>query len=108
MKNLLSNKAFASEVPIKILKESTFGFPKLTNCINECLINNKFPDTLKLSDLTPVFKNLDSSNKANYRPISILSLVSMVFEKIVYDQFYKYTENYLHQVMCGFRRVHAL
>ena len=43
------------EIPIKILKERIFCFPELTNCINESLTNNKFPNTLKLSDITPVF-----------------------------------------------------
>ena len=72
VKNLPSDKVSAGEIPIKILKESTFCFPELTNCINESLTNNKFPDTLKLSDITPVFKKLDSSDKANYRPVRIL------------------------------------
>ena len=35
VKNLPSDKVSAGEIPIKILKESTFCFPELTNCINE-------------------------------------------------------------------------
>ena len=95
------------EIPIKILKESTFCFPELTNCINESLTNNKFPDTLKLSDITPVFKKLDPSDKANYRPVSILPLVSKVFEKIMYDQLYEYREHFLNQLVCGFHKAHS-
>ena len=91
-KILPSNKASAGEIPIKILKESTFCFPELTNCINESLANNKLPDILKLSDIIPVFKKLDPSDKGNYRPVSILPLVSKVFEKIIYDQLYEYIE----------------
>ena len=71
VKNLPSDKVSTGENPIKILKESTFSFPELSNCINESLANNKFSDTLKLSDITPVFKKLDPSDKANYRPVSI-------------------------------------
>ena len=56
VKNLPSDKVSAGEIPIKILKESTFCFPELTNCINESLTNNQFLDKLKLSDITPVFK----------------------------------------------------
>ena len=73
MKHLSSDKVSADEIPIKILKESTFCFPELTNCINESLTNN--------SNITPVFEKLDPSDKANYRPVSILPLVSKVFEK---------------------------
>ena len=42
VKNLPSDKVSAGEIPIKILKKSIFCFPKLTNCINEYLTNNKF------------------------------------------------------------------
>ena len=69
--NLSSDKVSAGEIPIKILKESRFCFPEQTNCINESLTNNKFLDTLKLSDITLVFKKLDPSDKANYKPVSI-------------------------------------
>ena len=102
LKNLPSDKVPAGEVPIKILKESTFCFPELTNCINESLTNNKFPDTLKLSNITPV-----PNDKANYRPVSILPLVSKVFEKIMYDQLYEYIEYFLNQLQCGFRKAHS-
>ena len=43
VKNLPSDKVY--EIPIIILKESTFCLPELRNCINESLTNNKFPDT---------------------------------------------------------------
>ena len=102
-----SKKLSAGEIPIKILNEINFCFPQLANCMNESLTNNKFPDTLKLSDITPVFKKLDPSDKANYRPVSILPLVSKVFEKIMYDQLYEYIEHFLNQLLCGFRKAHS-
>ena len=98
-KNLPSDKISAGEI--------TFCFPELTNCINESLTNNKFLDTLKLSDITPVFKKLDPSDKANYRPVSILPFVSKVFEKIMFDQLYEYIERFLNQLLCGFRKAHS-
>ena len=45
LKNVPSVRVFAGELSIKILKWSKFCFPELTNCINESLPNNKFPDT---------------------------------------------------------------
>ena len=86
----------AGEIPIKILKESTFSFPELTNCINKSSKNIKFPDTIKVSDITPVFKKLDPSDKANYRPVSIM-----------YDQLYEYIELLLNQLLCGFHKTHS-
>ena len=99
MKNLLSDKVSVGEIPITILRESQFCFPELTNCINESLTSNKFPDTSKLSDITPVFKKLDPSDNANYRPVSILPLVSKIFEKIMCDQLYEYIEHFLNQLL---------
>ena len=54
-----------------------FCFPGLKDCITESLTNNKLPDTLKHQ----LFKKLDPSDKANFRPVSIPSLVSKVFLK---------------------------
>ena len=82
-------------------------FFDLTNCINEVIRNNKFPDSLKLSDITPVYKKLDPSDKASYRPVSLLPLLSKVFEKIIHDQLYEYLENLLSKILCGFQKTHS-
>ena len=54
-----------------------------------------------------MFKILDPSDKANYRPVSVLPLLSKVFEKIIYDQLYEYLENFLTELLCGFRKAHS-
>ena len=63
----------------------------------------KLLDTLKLSDIIPVFEKLNHSNKANYRTVSILPLGSTKFEKIMYGKFCEYIKNFLSQLLCGFR-----
>ena len=50
---------------------------------------------------------MDPSDKANYRTVSILPLVSKVFEKIMYDQLYKYIVHFLSQLLCGFHKAHS-
>ena len=77
-----SNKAAGSEIPLKFLKESDFSFHFLTNCINEATKKKKFTDSLKWSNIVPVDKKKDTTDKKNYRPASILSLLSKVFEKV--------------------------
>ena len=62
----------------------------------------KLLDTLKLSNITPVFEKLDPSNEVNYRTVSILPLVSKKFEKMMYDKLYEYIETFLSQLLCGF------
>ena len=81
MKSLPSDKATAEEIPVTVLKNSENCFFDLTNCINEAIRNNKFPDSLNLSDVTRVFKKLDPSDKAYYRLVSVLPLLSKVFDK---------------------------
>ena len=62
----------------------------------------KLLDTIKLSDIIPVFEKLNHSNEANYRTVSILPLLSKKFEKIMYDKLFEYIENFLSQLLCGF------
>ena len=107
MKNLPSEKATAGEIPVDILKNSEFCFSELTKCINKAFNENRFPDTLKLSDIVPVFKKLDPTDKTNFRPVSVLPLLSKVFEKIMYDQLYGYTETFLDKLLCGFGKAHS-
>ena len=75
--------------------------------VNEAIRNNKSPDSLKLSDITLVYKKLDPNYKAIYRPVSVLPILSKVFEKIIYDQLYEYMENFLSELMCSFRKVNS-
>ena len=108
MKNLPSDKVTAGEIPVDILENSEFCFSELTKCINKAFNENKFPDTLKLSDIVPVFKKLDPTDKTNFRPVSVLSLLSKVFEKIMYHQLYEYAEAFLNKLLCGFRKAHSM
>ena len=57
---------------------------KLAELFNKCLKDSCFPDCLKVSSVVPVFKNVgERSTAKNYRPVSLLSVVSKVFEKLV-------------------------
>ena len=74
IEGLPSNKATAGEISMKILKESGFTFEYLTSCVNEAILSGKFPDSLKLSNIVPVHKKKDPTDKCNYRLVSILPL----------------------------------
>ena len=70
-------------------------------------MKSEFPDPLKLSNIVPVQKKEDPTDKTNYRPVSVLSLLSKVFEKVMYEQLYEYLNNYLNDLLCGFRKAHS-
>ena len=89
-----SNKAAGGEIPLKILKKCDFSFHFLTNCIDEAIKNKKFPDSLKLSNIVPVHKKKDAIDKTNYRPVSILPLLSKVSEKVMYIELYDYMKSF--------------
>ena len=56
----------------------------LAKLFNMCLKESCFPDFWQVSLLVPLFKNAgETSTAKNYYPISFLSLVSKVFEKLV-------------------------
>ena len=59
--------------------------PVLTEIINFSFEQNKFPKKLKRADIIPIFKKNDPLNKENYRPLSILSHMAKVFERLVYE-----------------------
>ena len=79
----------------------------MTSCANEAISSGKFQDSLKLSNTVTVHKRKDPTDKCNYRPVSILPLLSKVFEKVMYDQFYIYTNNFLNELLCGFCKTHS-
>lgn len=66
---------------------STLTFP-LTILFNLSLQTGKFPSLSKEAYVTPLHKSGNRSNVANYRPVSLISTVSKIFESIVTDVFY--------------------
>lgn len=60
----------------------------------------------QINNIVPVHKKEDPIDKTNHRPISILPLLSKIFEKVMYIQIYDYIENFLNQLLCGFRKAH--
>ena len=65
-----------------------------------------FPDSLKIAKVIPLFKKGDDKILSNYRPISLLSSVSKVFEKVIYNQIYCHfdTHNLFYISQYGFRK----
>ena len=66
--------------------------------------NKKFPDQLKLADVTTIYKKDDPNKSKNYRPVSVLPVVSKVFEKIMHDQISQYINSFLTPYLCGYRK----
>ena len=65
---------------------------------------NKFPAKLKLADITPIFKSIQKTLVKNYRPISVLPIVSKIFERIMDKQTDSYIDKILSPYLCGYRK----
>ena len=57
--------------------------------------------------MTPVFKKEDELNKENYRPVSVLSHASKIFERIVFNQMNLFFESKFSPQLTGFRKNHS-
>ena len=100
MKN---KKAASGDIPLKSLKEYDITHEKLTNCINNSLSEGLFPDSLKRVNITDVHKKNDPLDKKNYRQVSILPLLSKVYERAIFNQLSEYMQKFLSKILCEFR-----
>ena len=84
--NLDLSKASGPDcIPVVVLKncEPELSYI-LAELFNKCLKKSCFPDCWKVSSVVPVFKNVEERSPAkNYRPVSLLYVISKVFEKLV-------------------------
>ena len=60
----------------------------LSQLINMSMSLGLFPDDWKIARVTPIYKDGSEDEISNSRPISVLPVVSRLFEKLVYDQFH--------------------
>ena len=73
----------------KILKLSTPSLADpLTTLFNYCIRTSTLPSSWKMSNVSPIYKKGDTSDKNNYRPVSVLPAISKLFEKVLFDQLY--------------------
>ena len=90
----MKNSCGYDDISSIFLKQITTSIIKpLTIVINQVLNNGIFPDKLKIAKVVPIFKSGDCALTNNYRPISLLPVISKVIEKIIYTQLSLYFES---------------
>ena len=81
-------------IPVVVIKncQSELSYI-LAELFNRCLKESCFPDCWKVSSVVPVFKNVgERSTAKNYCPVSLLSVVSKVLEKLVNNRIVDHLE----------------
>ena len=93
--NLDLSKASGPDcIPVVVIKNCELELSYiLTELFNKCLKESCFPDCWKVSSVVSVFKNVgERSTAKNYHPVSLLSVVSKVFEKLVSNRIVDHLE----------------
>ena len=92
IRNLNTKKGSqTSETPTKVIKLNSDIFSNLIyKHFNYCIDKGEFPNYLKHANIVPVYKKNNKYEKENYRPVSSLSNLSKIFERLMYNQLYDY------------------
>ena len=93
-----------SDTLTKIIKLNSNILSNLIyNHFNYCVDKGEFSNDLKHADIVPIYKK-NKCEKENYGPVSILSNLSKIYEKLIYNQIYEYFDNIGFQVNVASRK----
>ena len=102
-----SKSAGLDNIAGKFLKEgaSILASP-LTDLCNLSISLSSFPDECKVAKLKPLYKKETKTKPKNYRPISLLPLISKIIEKIIHNQTQSFLDEnkILYTYQSGFRK----
>ena len=92
IKNLLVNKGTQdSDIPTKLIKNNSDLFVDfIFTTLNDSIAQSTYPSLLKPENITSVHKKDSKSSKDHYRPVSILSNISKIYERFMFKQLSKY------------------
>ena len=98
------------DISSKLLKslKGEIAYP-LSILINNSLSNGIVPETMKIAKVIPLYKAKDQQLLSNYRPISLLPVLSKVLEKVVHNKLSRYLQFHeiLYESQYGFRKHHS-
>ena len=95
------------QILIKSIKKS-LSTP-LSNLFNLSFSEGQCPDFLKISSVIPIFKKDSKLLVSNYRPISLLSNINKILEKLMFNRLYSFLESKkcIYDLQFGFRQKHS-
>ena len=109
--SLKVNKAAGLDrIPARLLKDAEAELaPSITYLVNKSISDGIVPDLWKVARVTPLYKSDDKLQVENYRPISVLPVLSKVVERVVHSQLNAHLHqlDFLYQHQYGFRRGHS-
>lgn len=106
LKNLnVSKSTGCDKISARFLKDAASVVTPLTHIINISLRSGQVPKEFKTARVVPLYKKDDCNQEGNYRPVSILPVVSKIFERIVHEQLYNFLceKDLMYERQSGFR-----
>ena len=109
LKNIEATKtAGIDQISGKFLKDGARILAKpVSELCSFSMALGSFPDACKIAKVKPLFKKSSKTDPSNYRPISLLPLLSKVFERVVLDQTEECLNKILYDYQSGFRENHS-
>ena len=93
------------KIPALMLKNCTVNISSsLCQLFNKSLSCGILPSEWKLANISPIPKRNPIHDVTNYRPISLLSLVSKVFERCIYNRLIEHVYSQIYELQYGFLR----
>ena len=78
-------------IPCRLIKEAApIVVESLCDMFNKSIVSGTFPSEWKHAKVIPVHKGKERDDMINYRPISLISAIAKIFERLIYDQLYDY------------------
>ena len=106
LKNINPKKSTGPDkIPPKLVKIAADILDSpLSEIINDSLRKNSFPEEAKVANVPPIFKKDSRTQKANYRPVSILNVFSKIFERWINDKMEPYINETLSIFISAYRK----
>lgn len=100
----INKLGFKATGPSRFVKDSAaiIAYP-LSSIINLFIFQGVVPEDLKLARVVPLYKNNDKTEVGNYLPVSSLSMISKVLERVIYDKVDLSEHKLLYDYQSGFR-----
>ena len=107
LKNINPTKATGYDlIPGKLIRIAHRELSaSLCHIINTSINSRSFPVIMKCAEVSPVYKNTDNLKKNNYRPVSVLTVISKTYETVLNDQMVNHFRALFNDLLSAFRKL---